>query len=177
MKRVSVVGNSGSGKSTLAGALASHLGVRYVELDALFHLPEWAELPPEEFRRQVTEIVDTAGWVVDGNYAVVRDIVWSRADTVVWVDPPHPLVMARIVRRTLHRTLTRQVLWQGNREPWSNLTSWDPQRSVIAWAWARRNEYRSRYGAASMDPALSHLRFVRIRNGADRQRLLDASTR
>jgi adenylate kinase family enzyme len=178
MRRLSVVGNSGSGKTAMSRDLAAVLGVPHLELDALFHLPGWTELDTEEFRTQVLRFTDQQRWIVDGNYSSVRDIVWARADTVVWVDPPHPVVMARVLRRTVRRVLTRQELWNGNREPWSNLFSRDPTRSIVAWSWTQRAKYRNRYGAAMLDPTWSHLRFVPVRTGADRRRLLaEASAR
>jgi adenylate kinase family enzyme len=175
MKRVSVVGNSGSGKTTLARSLAIALGASHLELDSIFHRPGWSELDPGEFRRQVGEVVAGEAWVVDGNYSVVRDLVWRRADTVVWLDPPQRRVMAQVVGRTVRRVLTRQELWNGNREPWSNLWSWDPNRSIIAWAWTQRQAYRTRYAAAGADPAWGHLDFRRLRSRADCTRLLQAA--
>lgn len=85
-----MVGNSGSGKSTLGAALAARLGVPYVELDSIFHQPGWAELPRHEFRARVGALVGGDTWVIDGNYTAVRDLVWARADTVVWIDLPVP---------------------------------------------------------------------------------------
>ncbi|MFG1973873.1 hypothetical protein ACGFJC_31490 [Nonomuraea fuscirosea] len=85
MKRVSVVGNSGSGKSTLSSALAGRLGVPWLELDSIFHMSGWQPRPLEEFRAEVERFTAADGWVVDGNYSAVRDLVWSRADTVVWI--------------------------------------------------------------------------------------------
>ena len=55
-------------------------------------------------------------WVVDGNYRKVRDIVWTRADTIIWLDYALPVILARLFRRTLHRVFTREELWNGNRE-------------------------------------------------------------
>ena len=172
MRRVSVVGNSGSGKTRLARQLASTLGAPHVELDAIFHQPGWQELPLEEFRARVAAAVVGQAWIVDGNYNSVRDIVWKTADTVVWIDPPRPVVTARVVRRTLRRVLTRQELWNGNREPWSNMFSFDPSRSIIAWSWTSARKFRDRYGSASVDPQWSYLRFIRLRNRRDRRRLL-----
>ena len=81
-----MVGVSGSGKSTLGRDLAARLGVRYTELDAIFHQPGWIPLGDEEFRRRVTGIASGDGWVIDGNYSAVQPLVWVRADTVVWLD-------------------------------------------------------------------------------------------
>ena len=47
-------------------------------------------------------------WAVDGNYSAVRDIVWGRADTLVWLDYPFPVVMRQLTRRTLKRGLGRE---------------------------------------------------------------------
>lgn len=172
MMRVSIVGNSGSGKSTLARALAAALDVPNVELDGIFHQPGWQPLPTEEFRARVDALTDAPGWVVDGNYSAVRDLVWQRADTIVWVDPPRRTVMRQIVWRTFRRAAFRKELWNGNRERWRNMFTRDPNESVIAWAWHRDAVYRARYSAAGDDPAWQHLRFVPVRSRADARALL-----
>jgi adenylate kinase family enzyme len=174
LRRVSVVGNSGSGKTRLARALAARLGVPHVEVDALNHQADWTPTPPERLRQEVRSRLAVDGWVVDGNYttAGVQDVVWARADTVVWVDPPRALVMWQVIARTVRRALTREVLWNGNREPWSNFLSLDPERSVIAWARVQHGRYRDRYEAAQRDPSWSHLRFVRLRSRREAARFL-----
>ena len=156
------MGCSGSGKTTLARSLASTLGLPHIELDAIFHQPGWTPLHEDAFRARVGQAVDAPGWVVDGNYSVVQDLVWQRADTVVWFDLSFAVVMARIVRRTLLRVVTRQELWNGNKEPWSNMFSWKPEKSIIAWAATRHGVYRRRYLAAESDPRWVGLRFVRL---------------
>ena len=45
----------------------------YVELDAIIHQPNWVDLPTDDFRACVSEVVASEGWVLDGNYPVVRD--------------------------------------------------------------------------------------------------------
>jgi len=169
---ISVVGNSGSGKTTIARRLAAGLGIPHLELDAVFHQPDWQPLATSEFRRIVSEFTAGASWVVDGNYSKVRDIVWGRADTVVWVDPPRHRVMRQLVARTLRRMATRAELWNGNREPWSNLFRLDPEQSILLWAWTNHRRYRDRYLAAQADPANAHLTFVRVRTPADTAALL-----
>ncbi len=175
MRRVSVVGVSGSGKSTLGRDLAARLGVRYAELDAIFHQPGWTPLDSAQFRRRVTSIASGDGWVIDGNYSAVRPLVWERADTVVWLDLPRRTVMRRLIWRTIRRAAGRTELWNGNRERWRNLLTWDEQESVISWAWHHYPVYRERYAAAAHDPACAHLRFIRITTRADVRQLLDSA--
>lgn len=162
MRRVSLVGVPGSGKTTVGRQLAESMGVPFIELDSIFHQPGWGELPPDDFRQRVSEALTAEAWVVDGNYAAVRDLVWQRADTVVWLDLPRRLVMRRIILRTIRRAFTRQRLWNDNREPLTNFYRLDPEKNVIRWAWVKYDEYVERYGAAMHDPAYAHLRFVRL---------------
>lgn len=119
MRRVHVVGTTGSGKTTLARRLAVRVGVPHVELDALRHGPNWTELPDDAFQDAVREFRD-GDWVVDGNYAEVRSLLWERADTIVWLDYSLPVTFGRALRRTVRRVATRETLWNGNRETFAN---------------------------------------------------------
>jgi adenylate kinase family enzyme len=174
VRRVSVVGNAGSGKTLLGRALAGRLAVPFVELDSVYHQSDWQPLPIELFRHRVERAVAADGWVVDGNYSAVRDLVWARADTVVWFDLPRWTVMRQVVGRTLRRGLTRVELWNGNREPLTGLFRVDPEKSIIRWAWVKHTVYRDRFAAAARDPDLGHLSFVRIGSRHDARRLLES---
>ena len=176
VRRVSVVGCSGSGKSTVGRRLARDLGVPYVELDSIYHQPGWVPLPAEEFRRRVTEVTAGDGWVIDGNYSAARQLVWARADTVVWLDLPRRTVMRQVVWRTLRRAAFRVELWNGNRERWANFFTWDQQESVISWAWHHHPVYRERYGAAAAAPPYPQLNFVRLRSHRAIRRFLDGAS-
>jgi adenylate kinase family enzyme len=170
VRRISVVGNSGAGKTTFARTLATQLGVPHVELDSFFHQPNWTPSPLDVFRDQVTAALAGDGWVVDGNYSVLRDLIWDRADTVVWLDLPRPVVMRQVIARTLRRMATRETLWNGNRERWRNIVCLDPDKSIIMWAWNQHEKYRERYAAASVEPAYRHLTFVRLTSRKEMQR-------
>jgi len=172
VRRISVVGTSGAGKTTVARQLARNLGVPFVELDAIFHQPGWTPLPAGQFRRRVAELAAGDAWVIDGNYSTVRPLVWARADTVIWIDLPRPLVMRQIIWRTLRRAAFRAELWNGNRERWANLFTWEPEQSVISWTWHRHAVYRQRYGAAMHDQDYSQISFVRLQSRAAIRRFL-----
>jgi adenylate kinase family enzyme len=165
VRRVSVVGNTGSGKTRLAKQLAARLRAPHVELDAIFHQPNWTPLPTDQFRQRVAAVVADDAWVVDGNYSSVRDLVWQRADTVVWLDLPRVTVMRQLVARTLRRMASGEELWNANRERWRNLFHAD--ESIIAWAWTQHAAYRHRYAAAAADPHYGHLTFIRMGSRSD----------
>ncbi|MHB8587753.1 MAG: shikimate kinase [Candidatus Dormibacteraceae bacterium] len=166
MRRVSVVGTSGAGKSTLARALAKRLAVPYIELDAFMHQPGWRPRPDGEFMAEVDRATAQPGWVVDGNYMrfVIEGPVRKRADTVIWLDLPRRTVMCQVIARTVRRALTREVLWNGNREPLSNFVSLDPADNVVLWAWVKYDEFVLRYSSAMADPRWRDIDFIRLRS-------------
>ena len=172
MRKVSVVGTSGVGKSTFAAALAGGLGCPFLELDSVYHQAGWAPLDTDLFRARVAAVAAGERWVIDGNYSKVRDVVWARADTVVWLDLPRRVVMRRLAWRTLRRVAGRAELWNGNRERWRNLFTWDRQESVISWGWHTFGSNRARYAAAAADPANGHLLFVRLTSARAVRRFL-----
>jgi adenylate kinase family enzyme len=113
------MGGSCSGKTTVSGRLAAALGVPHIELDALHHDPGWQEAPAELLQKRVRAAFDAApeGWVADGNYGrKLGSLVLERADTVVLLDPPYLRTFGRSLRRTIGRTVTREELYNGNRE-------------------------------------------------------------
>src|SRR5262249_55473207 len=152
--RVSVVGSSGSGKTTLGKALAARLDVPFVELDSIFHQRNWTELPEDEFQARVRDAVAGDAWVVDGNYAAVRPIVLERATSVVWLDYSRPRVMQQVIRRSVSRGVTRQELWNGNRE---DPRTWLDADHPIRWAWTHHARKRVEYEARFAAPEHAHL--------------------
>ena len=153
--------------------MAQALGTIHVELDSIYHQPGWTPLSDDEFRARVAAATEPQTWVVDGTYSLIRDITWSRADTVVWFDLPYPIVMARTIRRTVRRVFTREELWNGNKEPLSNLWSFNPEKSIIAWTATRYRVYRRRYRAAEIDPQWADLHFVRLSSQAEADAFLE----
>ncbi|MBN1955576.1 MAG: adenylate kinase [Anaerolineae bacterium] len=142
-QRYVVVGTSGSGKTTLAREISVALDIPHVELDALHWGPDWTPVPFDVFRARTAEALSGEAWSVDGNYSKVRGLVWGRADTLVWLDYPLPIVLARVVRRTVSRSLTGEELWSGNRE--SLRRALFDRDSILLWVlqtyWRRRQEY------------------------------------
>jgi adenylate kinase family enzyme len=122
-RRLCVIASaSGNGKTTLAQLAATRLGVPFVELDALVHGPGWTETPSEVLRAQLLPVLAGDGWVIDGAYThKLGDLVLRAADQVVWLDLPIRTWMPRLIRRTVRRLVTREELWNGNRESWGSV--------------------------------------------------------
>lgn len=158
-KRIHVVGTTGSGKTTMARRLAQLLGCPHVELDALHWGPNWTPVDLELFRERTSEALSHRCWAADGNYSKVRDLVFARADTIVWLDYPLPLILWRLVWRTGRRLVLQEELWNTNRERLRNHLGRD---SLLLWAlrtyWRRKREY----GAMMRDPMYAGLVFVHL---------------
>lgn len=144
-QRIAIVGTTSSGKSTLAKRLAEKIGGDFIELDALHWEPNWTEAKIEVFRERVETATSSRVWVVAGNYHVARDLVWSKAQAVIWLDYPLPLLFWRLLTRTIRRWVTREELWNGNREKlWWHFKIWS-EESLFHWLfktyWRRKREY------------------------------------
>ena len=159
--KIAVQGTGGSGKTTIARELARRHGVPHVELDALYHGPNWLETPAEEFRRRVTAATTGDGWVVDGNYdSKLGYLVLGRADTVVWLDLPLGVALTRVTRRTIGRIRTGEELWNGNRESWRG--GFFGRESMFVWT--IRSHFRYRRTLAEQLARHPNLRVVRLRS-------------
>lgn len=157
-----VIGATGCGKSTLAQRLAARLGTDYVELDALFWEAGWKQAPPDVFRARVDGATAGTAWVVAGNYGRVRDLLWPRAQAVVWLDYSFPLVLGRLTTRTVRRTITREVLWSGNREYlWEHCQLWS-EKSLFHWLLKTYWSYRRELPVLFAEPAHAHLDVIRL---------------
>lgn len=143
LDRVSVIGTSCSGKTTFARNLAAILGNPHFELDSLYWKPNWSGAPDEEFRASVDELTRAPRWIVDGNYRIANDIVWSRASMVIWLNYPFPLVFYRALRRTIQRVARKELLFAGNRETFR--AAFLSRQSILLWVitthWRRRKQY------------------------------------
>ncbi len=167
-----MAGGSGSGKTTLARRVAEVLGIEAVEIDGLFHGPGWT--PRESFVADVEAFSSRPEWVTEWQYSAVRDLLAARADLLVWLDLPRSTVMRQVFRRTIHRRLRREVLWNGNVEPplWTFVTDRD---HILRWAWS--THHRSAERVARLPEQHPGLAIVRLTSHAMATRWLDGPLR
>ncbi|MFU8771421.1 MAG: hypothetical protein ACNA8H_03265, partial [Anaerolineales bacterium] len=158
MKRIHVIGTSGSGKTTLAANIAHRLNIPHIELDVLHWEPGWQPAPLDDFRLRVSRALEGDSWTVDGNYSKVRDIIWARADTIVWLDYPLSVILWQLFKRTYKRVISQEALWSGNTETWQDqLLSRD---SILLWAIKTYKRRRREYPQLLNLPEFSHLNMI-----------------
>ena len=158
-----MVGPPGAGKSTVGAAIAEGLGCPHVELDALWWDADWTEVGAEVFKARAEVAIAGDRWVVDGNYFSngAHDVIWPRADTIVWLDLPRRTTFPRVLWRSSYRGLRGIELWNGNRETFRDIVAPD---SVVVFAWRNHPTYGRRYEGLAEDPSLAHLTWVRLRS-------------
>jgi adenylate kinase family enzyme len=169
-QRIIVKGTSGAGKTTFSADLAQRLNLACIELDALYHGPNWQQPSIEEFRVRVRTAMDTApeGWVIDGNYdSRLGDTVVSAADTLVWLDLPLWLKMRRLWSRTTYRIRYEPELWNGNRETWRGAVL--GRDSLFIYAIRAHFRHRRQWPLRFAQD----LRLVRLRSPAEVRRWLE----
>jgi len=154
--RVLFYGVTGSGKSSAARAYAQATGLpEFSADDDIGWLPGWQQRTVEEQRDIAAAIAAQDRWVLDSAYGVWRDVVLPRAELVVGLDYPRWLSLARLVRRSLRRALTREPVCNGNHETLARLFVED---SIIRWHFRsftrKRQVMRGLRADSGMPPAI-----------------------
>jgi adenylate kinase family enzyme len=174
-QRLIVLGASGSGKTTLAKALATLIDAPFVELDALNWGPNWTAVDTATFRSQVAAATGGECWVVDGGYASARDLLWPRADAIIWLDYPIWVNLWRLFWRACRRIRSKEELWNGNRE--SFRTNFLSRDSLFVWVVQTHRSRRRRYEQAFASPKYAALPVVRLRSPRATDRWLHTISR
>ena len=162
--RILFLGRTGSGKTTLAREVAAALDVPHVELDSLYFGPDFSRAPLPVLRERTTAAIAGERWVTDGNKRAVRDLVWPRADTIVWLDYPVYVSLWRLAKRARSRTsaLSAQAAETGRRTglPKQMLAA---AKGVLTALRSHRGQ-RKEYPRLFAQPANQHLAVARLRS-------------
>ncbi|MCW3796990.1 hypothetical protein OMW55_04115 [Sphingomonas sp. BN140010] len=145
-RRISIVGASGSGKTTLGRQVAERLGLPFWELDEERRAVEY-HAARECFRDRIADLARGNSWVIDGHYRDVRDLIWSRADVVVWLNLPLHVVAKRLIGRYRRKRMALSSQPRPGEPPLSAATqlssaSWRRRLARLIKTLRERNLYR-----------------------------------
>ena len=146
----------------MARRVAAILQAPHIELDAIHWLPGWQERDDDEFRELTQAAVVADRWVVDGNYTMVRDIVWPRATTVIWLNYSFPVVLWRAFRRTLILSVGHQTIFSENKE--TIRRSFFSRGSILLWVFMTYRLRRNQFRAIFDDRDCPEVEFIELRN-------------
>lgn len=167
MQRIVILGVTGSGKTTFGRKLAARLGYPATDLDDLHWLPGWTERATEDFYALADATAQKPQWVIIGNYSKVRNAVWPRADTFIWLDYPFPHVFRQLLRRSVMRAIDKNPICNGNIESWKQFFS---KNSIMVWLFKsyrkRSREYGAIFSAPGNSPNITYVR-LKSRQAAD----------
>ena len=167
-KGVVVIGATSSGKSTLAEQLAERLDMDFIELDALNWEPNWQQAPLEVFRARVEKATQAERWVVAGNYHVVRDLIWPKAEAVIWLDYSLWRIFWQLTGRTFARWWSQELLWGTNREPLlAHLKFWSKE-SLYNWLFKTYGRRKREIPMLLSQPEHQHLKLIRFTHPKER---------
>jgi adenylate kinase family enzyme len=100
VERVLIIGSPGAGKSTLGRELAKRTRLPLYHLDQIYWQPGWVEPNKQAWANEVAWMTSAPAWIIDGNYGGTLQLRLGRADTVIDLDLPGWLCLARVVRRS-----------------------------------------------------------------------------
>lgn len=106
MNRVMVVGGPGSGKSTMAIALGEITGLPVFHMDQIHYRSGWAERALDDKISMANAVEARNRWIFEGGLSSTYVNRSARADTVIWLDLPLSVRLARIMKRRIRFNAT-----------------------------------------------------------------------
>ncbi len=87
--------------------------------------------------------------MIDGNFSIVRDIVWARADTIIWLDYPFYVIFLQALARSIKRIVTKEKLFADNVESFKQ--TFFSKNSILYWICKSHWDYKKTYSHLLMN--------------------------
>lgn len=165
-----VVGTSCSGKTTLSKNLSRIFDIPHIQLDLLFWEKNWQSVPPEIFIDRVQNEISKNNWIIDGNFHSTFDIVKERANHIIWLNYPLPLVFYRGLKRTLSRISSQEEILNGNRETFR--MSFLSRDSILLWILTSHNKLKKRYEPIFTSAENQNIDCIRLKSQSETDNFL-----
>ncbi|MFE9137658.1 adenylate kinase [Streptomyces sp. NPDC007355] len=147
---------------TMGGGRRVSLGLPHTDLDDILFAHD-GPLPLDEFRAKAECVTQGDAWVGKGNYSKLADVVWHRAEVLVWLDLPLALVVPRIVYRSLRQLVGLYTSTQAQRLTWNR--AFLGRRSLLRTAVRKYRHNRPRYAQQVAETAVLGVQGVQLRSG------------
>lgn len=165
MQKIIVVGSSCSGKTSTGRLIEKHSGIPFIDLDDVFWKPGWQGTDDDEFREKIDKITKNDSWCLSGNYNRINDLTWARADAIVWLNFPFPVVFRQALYRTFKRALTKELVCNGNTE--SLVKAFFSKDSILWWVYKTYPSMTKRYLDRKKTPLYDNYKFYEFYNHYD----------
>jgi len=169
-KRIIVFGSTGAGKSTLVEHISREFHLPLINMDTLSREAGKSKTPMETFALSTQKSVENDSWILDGSYAIVQDIIWPRAEAIVWLDYSVWVVTWRLIKRSLYRIFLRK---KPERPSKAKPISAEKRTQTYLWSILTHNKRRQQYFAALYSSKNKHLHIIRLCNPKDTSKWLE----
>ena len=159
LQRIHIIGTPGAGKTTLARRLAQQFSSTSSSWTACSGGSHWLPAEPAVFRKRVSASVRDPRWVACGNHTSARDLVWARADTVIWLDYSTRLGFARLIGRAVDKININLRSWLARQR-----TPMFGHDSLLLYAFRARQERKADFAALLAARECAHLKVLRFRS-------------
>ena len=175
MNRIVIIGTSCSGKTTLAKIIASKLNIKHIELDQLYWKPNWVEHEANDFRSLVIEEIKDENWVADGNYSVIRDVLWSRSTIIIWLNYSFSKVLYRSISRSFRRSLTKEIIFSGNTDSFKR--SFFSRDSIILWVIKTHKSKHEKYSRILYNGSMPKKNIIELKSQSETNQYINDLSR
>lgn len=164
IRRIHITGAPGTGKTTLGKQLSQILRIPLYELDDLLWVKKYEQRRTKEERiTLLKKITAKRSWITDSTSTSCAQDAVQKADLVIEIQQPRPVLAWRILRRKL----------QQQQQPGAPKETLRSILNLSRYAWVYRNpkkEYRQRHDLLMQETGGEHLI---ITNKKDMKRLLE----